>query len=388
MGTIVLAGVLFWIPVSRKVGPIHGSLTKSVDLPTRVHSVAMTLSAMTGSGPSYPVGVPDVLEPSGVAPPSPAALPGYQLSYVNDFAGVSLPPGWQPYDGTPSSDPGGQWSRSHVVVGGGLLELNTYRDPSFHDEWVTGGVCHCGLPRTYGAYFVRSRLTGPGPTSVELLWPVGSWPPEVDFSETYGAVNSSMATTHFTSANREIHQIVSVNMTQWHTWGVIWGPGWLDYTLDGHVWGVVSSSLATPSVPMTFDIQQQTFCAAGWACPRSPQSLLVDWVAEYQSVSVAPPEVGPFAVGSATLTTSERRTIDRIALLVQDHGVRSVVLRAYPDPGQGGSTASRLALERARVVATYLEHGLAALHDGSVSVHLTRGLAAQRSGRVVALLRS
>ena len=37
-----------------------------------------------------------------------------------------------------------------------------------------------------------------------------------------------------------------------------------------------------PAQPMTLDLTQQTWCASFWACPTAPQSLQVDWVAEYQ----------------------------------------------------------------------------------------------------------
>ena len=113
---------------------------------------------------------------------------------------------------------------AHVEVNGGLLQLNAWRDPAYGGEWVTGGVCQCQVTNTYGAYFVRSRMTGAGPTQVELLWPASGWPPEIDFDETYGPVTSSMGTLHYTSNNSEIHNVVNVDMTQWHTWGVIWTP--------------------------------------------------------------------------------------------------------------------------------------------------------------------
>lgn len=230
----------------------------------------------------YPVGRIDAAQPSGRAPPASGAMAGFRLIYQNGFTGDSLPSGWVPYSGVPSGDAGGQFSPSHVVVNNGLLTLNTWQDPSFNNEWVTGGLCQCGVARTYGAYFVRSRVTGAGPTAVELLWPVAHvWPPEIDFSETGGQTSSSSATLHFASANQFVQRQVSVDMTQWHTWGVIWTPTSVLYTVDGKIWGEVNASTEVPHQPMTLDLQQQTWCAAGWACPTTPQSLQVDWVAEY-----------------------------------------------------------------------------------------------------------
>ncbi|MGA2295277.1 MAG: glycoside hydrolase family 16 protein [Acidimicrobiales bacterium] len=218
-----------------------------------------------------------------MAPPSANALAGFTESYVNDFSGSSLPSGWSAYSGTPGGDPGAQWAASHVTVSNGLLQLNTSQDPAFNNEWVAGGLCQCGVSQTYGAYFVRSRVTGAGPTGVELLWPTVSWPPEIDFNETSGDTSGTSATVHYGAANSQSRRALSINMTQWHTWGVIWTPSSITYTVDGNVWGTVTSAAEIPSQPMTLDLQQQTWCSSNWACPTTPQSMQVDWVAEYSS---------------------------------------------------------------------------------------------------------
>jgi outer membrane protein OmpA-like peptidoglycan-associated protein len=233
-------------------------------------------------------------------------MPGYQQSYVNDFTGSSLPSGWGTFNGTPGSDPGTSWAPSHVVVSGGLLQLNAYQDSKYNNEWVTGGVCQCGVAQTYGAYFVRSKLTGAGPTQVELLWPTSGWPPEIDFNETYGDTSGSMATLHYDSSNDQTQQTVSIDMTQWHTWGVIWTPTSVTYTVDGNVWGSVTVASEIPSQPMTLDIQQQAWCSSGFACPTSDQSTEVDWVAEYTAGSSSP--VTTTTQASAPVTTTTTRS--------------------------------------------------------------------------------
>ena len=172
-----------------------------------------------------------------------------------------------------------------MTVANGMLSLNTFQDPNYNNEWVTGGLCQCGHAQTYGAYFVRSRLTGGGPTSVEILWPANnSWPPEVDFNETNGNATQTSATVHWATAaklNNQDQRFLTMDMTKWHTWGVIWTPTTLTYTVDGTVWGKVTNASEIPSIPMTLDLQQQTWCSSGWACPTAPQSLQVDWVSEY-----------------------------------------------------------------------------------------------------------
>jgi outer membrane protein OmpA-like peptidoglycan-associated protein len=261
----------------------------------------------------YPVGTPDSSEPSGDSPPGPSALSSYSESYVNDFAGGSLPSGWTTFSGQPSSDPGALFSGSDVAVGNGVLSLNATQGKG---GWSTGGVCQCNVDQTYGAYFVRSRLTGAGPTQVELLWPTGNWPPEIDFDETFGDTDLATATLHYSSSDSQVHQTTSIDMTQWHTWGVIWTANEIIYTVDGSVWGQVTDSSEIPDQPMTLDIQQQTWCASDWACPTSDQSTYVDWVAEYTSggsspsttTTTAPPASGSGSGGSGGSTPTTTTT--------------------------------------------------------------------------------
>jgi len=53
------------------------------------------------------------------------------------------------------------------------------------------------------------------------------------------------------------------------------------FTVDGRAWGSFTGSYAIPSVPMTLDLQQRPGCSLGPVCTSVPQTMLVDWVAEY-----------------------------------------------------------------------------------------------------------
>lgn len=242
-------------------------------------STATTIKSATLE---YPIGFANVHEPSRMSPPGPHALAGYRRAYVTNFTGTSLPPGWVDFTGVPGGDPGGQFAPSHVVVADGMLHLNTWRDPAYHNKWVSGGLCQCGAPYTYGAFFVRSRITGAGPNEVQLLWPASNiWPPEIDFYETGTKDNSTSWTLHYGADDNFIQQTLHINQTQWHTWGVIWGPNKIVYTVDGRAWGSFTGSYAIPTVPMTLDLQQRPGCSLGPVCTSVPQSMLVDWVTEY-----------------------------------------------------------------------------------------------------------
>jgi hypothetical protein len=265
-----------------------GTTTTTDPPPTTTTTTTVPPTTTTDPAPtSFPVGTLDSSQPSGYAPPAANALAGYTQSYVTDFPGTSLPPGWDAYSGNPGGDPGAQWGLNHVVVGDGMLSLNTFQDPAYGGEWVTGGLCQCGQSQTYGAYFVRSRVTGAGPTNVELLWPTENWPPEIDFNETGGGTTQTTATNIWalnSSGSKEQQQDdLTIDMTQWHTWGVIWTPTSITLTVDGRVWGSFTDPSEISNQPMTLDLQQQTWCSSGWACPTAPESMQINWVAEYTS---------------------------------------------------------------------------------------------------------
>lgn len=278
----------------------NGTTTTTVAKSTTTTTVAKTTTTTsppptttTGSGSAIPDGVASNSEPSGQAPPGANAMNGYKLTYSTDFTGSALPGGWNAYSGAPgASDPGSQWATTHDVVSGGMLSLNAWQDPKFGNEWVTGGTSQDGVSRQYGAYFVRSRETGGGPTLVELLWPTNnSWPPEIDFNETQGLSTFTTATNIWAVSNGSKSQAESrlnIDMTQWNTFGVIWTPTSLTYTVNGKVWGTFTNASDIPATPMHLDLQQQTWCGSSVgldgeinACPTSPQSMQIDWVAEY-----------------------------------------------------------------------------------------------------------
>ncbi len=333
-----------------------------------------TLAPRAGSAASLAasialtVGTPDTSEPSGEAPPSASALPGLSGSYVNDFGGTSLPSDWTAFDGPTLGDPGGQFGKAHVVVGGGLLQLNAWQDPAYNNKWVTGGVCQCGIARTYGAYFVRSRQTGPGPTQVEMLMPVVGWPPELDFNETRATDNATVATLHYDAADDQVYRRLSIDMTQWHTWGVIWTPTSITYTVDGRVWGTINASQEIPNQPMRLDISQQTWCSSGYACPTSPQSTQVDWVTEYAPSVGAATTVSPFAAKSAALSPSAKVKIVGLANQIVANGDSTIVLVGYSS--NEGTAAQDLAKSRERAIAVkrYLRQTLINLHYSGVTI--------------------
>lgn len=252
------------------------------------------------AGVWFHVGEPRTLDVAeAVTPPSGLAVPtrgpaGWTLSWTDDFTGGELDrTRWFPYRGQPGGDPGGWWEPSHVRVEGSLLRLEGYQEDG---RWVTGGISetrHTSVTRaqTYGKYEVRMRIDrGTGIAFAALLWPVdNSWPPEIDFAEDNGDDRATNhATLHWGQPHTQSSRTVSVDLTQWHTWGVEWSPGRLVYTLDGAPWAV-EENVHVPDVPMSLAVQTQAWhCEANWQrCPDATTpdrvDLEVDWVAVYRA---------------------------------------------------------------------------------------------------------
>lgn len=319
----------------------------------------------------FSMGQNDPAEPSGEAPMPANALLGYHQTYVTDFDGTSLPPGWDVFSGVASGDAGSQFGAAHVTVSNGLLSLNTWQDPSYGNKWVTGGLCQCATPMSYGAFFVRSRVTGPGPTIVELLWPLAGWPPEIDFTETDGTTMGTSA-TNIWAPNGGQHQVqLDEDMTKWHTWGVVWTPTSLLYTVDGKEWGQYDEAADIPHQPMTLHVQQQTWCTSNFACPTGPQSAQIDWIAEYSPVAHYATAIGPFAPGSWALNGSLKTQILKLAASIDTQNAGSVDLTGYSDSKTKANQAAAVAKRRASSVKSYLLSALASLDDHRVTVTTT-----------------
>lgn len=231
----------------------------------------------------YPIGIFDPGEPSRFAPPAKTALPGYRRSYRDDFNVQLSPRTWFYFSGVPKGDPSGRFAPDHVAVDHGMLKIGTWHDPRFKGHWVSGGAGLDGVPTYYGAYFVRSRETAPGPDTVELLWPKDNqWPPEIDFAEAGEAPRSQRWFVHYNNAQDQVYGSTTIDIERWHTWGVIWTPNSITFTVDGRTWGKVTTSKVIPNIPMILDIQSQSWCGiAGEPCPTQDSTLLVDWVAVY-----------------------------------------------------------------------------------------------------------
>jgi len=223
--------------------------------------------------------------PSGVAMPT-GDIPGWHLTYSQDFSGNSLPADWGTYTGQPGGDPYGSWDPDNVAVSNGELHLSATGSS-------TGGVGFYGNPQTYGMYLVRMKgddEPGLAISNIALLWPAdgSSWPPEIDFYEDEGGSRDGFTASLHPGPDGDdccvVRQSTSTTGAQWHTYGVMWTPTSITYTIDGTQWGVVQQSQVSspgqwPDIPMNLDLQSQNL---GSAQPSgSIETMTVAWVVEY-----------------------------------------------------------------------------------------------------------
>ncbi len=233
--------------------------------------------------------------PSGQTIPA-TPPPGMHQVFADNFIGTSLDSQWFAYVGQPGGDPGDYFDKSQVSVSGGLLHLYATKNPASPNGWLSGGVSNRWSTGalTYGGYFLRMKATAAeGIADVAMIWPVQNIEPgEIDFAEDGGGSKMlNTGTLHYTDADGQpdaIQSTVAVNMTQWHTYGVIVEPGIITYYLDGIPWAVQLSS-HVPTLAGSFAIQTQA-----WSCGTNPtyetcpdtstppsSQLEVDWAVAY-----------------------------------------------------------------------------------------------------------
>ena len=259
---------------NRAATPTASQAPTSSGAPSSLASASATPSATSSIGNEHPSGVGPSLDPD----------PRWTTSFVDDFTGTAPDPEWYLYSGKPASGPGGFWSPSHVLVSGGELRLRTTYEGG---QWVSGGLARTGpKPMTYGKIQVRFRMhAATGVSYALLLWPdIEKWPPEIDFGEDGGGDRTvTTATLHHAPGNSIVQHQLSGDFSTWHTIGVEWTPGRINYTLDGRPWAVDRGAIV-PSIPMHLALQTQTWgCGLTFAqCPDASTpattDLEIDWV--------------------------------------------------------------------------------------------------------------
>jgi hypothetical protein len=234
----------------------------------------------------------------------PGNIPGWNVTYSDNFTSSATLANYQVYSSWPGSNSGDGsnscWATSHAVVSGGELVLRGYKDPAAikaynctatTNQIVTAGVKLLTDPQTYGKYEVRMRAdNGEGVSIVALLWPdPDAWPPEIDFVEDNGtSPRTFIQATDFDPSGAATRNTLSVNVSQWHTYGVEWSPGKLVYTIDGTDWATVNDPNVSAQ-PMDLTLQTEAWQANnGWEVTANRTTpaevdMDVDWLVVYEA---------------------------------------------------------------------------------------------------------
>ncbi|TAK68834.1 MAG: glycosyl hydrolase family protein [Actinomycetota bacterium] len=245
--------------------------------PTQLQPSAGSSAQQPDPEPSSPR-PPDIVDAS----PTTGDPAGWRTIFYDDFGRNALAPEWGAYSGQPGGNPYGRWEKDNVVVGNGSLVLHS---EIAGGRIVTGGVSLHDVAQTYGKWEVRLRVASSADIKwVALLWPLSErWPQdgEINFGEDDGGNRSAYsAFLHWGDVDTKIQRNMSgVDMTQWHTVGVEWTAGRIDYLLDGQVWTTIDGP-NVPTKPMWLALQTEA--------QRYPSTttaladLEVDWVRVYE----------------------------------------------------------------------------------------------------------
>jgi hypothetical protein len=231
-------------------------------------------------------------------PVAPTAVSGWKADFVDNFSGSLNTRTWGRYQGGVPAGTVSTYASGNVGVNTGLqandgvLQVTTQK---IGGTWTGAGISSSpGFAATQGKWVIKAKFDRAyGVGYAFLLMPKGGgWPPELDIIEGTMGGPHIMSTYHYGTASN--HQQIQrwlrgVDMTKWHTYGVIITSGRIGYTIDGREWASVNTS-AAPTVPMWLGIQtgvkncaQSTGECLSASTPTSAK-ISVDWVAHYRKV--------------------------------------------------------------------------------------------------------
>lgn len=259
--------------------------------------ITILLASAALSAAYAPLSAPAAVQTDNWLPDAPKSMPGWTADFIDNFAGPLNTDVWGRYDGGPP--PVGTHStyrRDNAVTdqtqqtGDGVLQLTTKKTDG---AWSSAGLSSGrGFSAAQGKWTVKAKFDRAyGVGYAFLLYPKGGgWPPEVDMIEGTMGGADIMSTFHYGTAAQNLQQQMwqhKVDMTKWHTYGVVFSGDVITYTLDGVEWGAITNP-QSPRMPMWIGLQagvkdcaKSTGECLSEATPDSA-GITVDWVAHYQ----------------------------------------------------------------------------------------------------------
>jgi beta-glucanase (GH16 family) len=202
----------------------------------------------------------------------------WKLSFTDEFNGSSInQASWAVYG---KNGPKGShcWWDKNITVSGGMATLKVLPG-SLCDGYSAAGMCACPVAtQTYGKFTVRMKATEGNSKITFLLWANANWPPEIDFAEFPDSGDGELRqhytqTLHYSDSNKQIHSSHDADMTVWHTVGLEWSPGLINYTLDGVVTDTITSHVPSEKMWMALQTDGSSDSYAAYT--------YIDWVKVY-----------------------------------------------------------------------------------------------------------
>ena len=224
---------------------------------------------------------------------APGNFPGWTRDYVDDFNAPLDVTKWGRYESsTNQSGMLSEYDLANVYTTNGSMVLKTYNAGG--TDWRAGGVSGArGFSASQGKWTMRAKFDRAyGIGYAFLLYPKGgSWPPEVDIAEGTAGGPRVMSTLHWSPTNLTDSRFkYGLDMTQWHTYGVILTDNKVEFTVDGGVWTTINNA-GSPTVPMWIGFQTGAKAPSPTATGElvdstTPQTsnIYIDWVAHWKAI--------------------------------------------------------------------------------------------------------
>lgn len=179
------------------------------------------------------------------------------------------------------------YDASGLSVSGGILSLTAYANAQGGVPY-TSGLIQTNPSCNFKYGYVEARIKTPQvASSWPAFWMIASdlvWPPEVDIMEQQGSGSSRLSYSVYADGQSTVtnNSLSSIDLTQWHTWGLKWNATSLTFYIDGVQIGTVTDVAKVPQRNMYVVLNQavdglQTINAGNY-----PVAMQVEFLHIYQ----------------------------------------------------------------------------------------------------------
>jgi beta-glucanase (GH16 family) len=174
---------------------------------------------------------------------------------------------------------------SQVKVGNGTVSLTVVPDATHGKRYVSGMLSsHGKFSFRYGyAQIVAKLPVGKGLWSAFWMQPEkGGWPPEIDILENWAQSHNVSLYVHYNATNQydSANVLVPTASSAFHTYGVDWEPGTINWYVDGFLVAHLSVSITQPEYLIADLAVNGRFPPN--SADRFPQSLVIRSIRVWQ----------------------------------------------------------------------------------------------------------